>query len=298
VERGWPWMRSALAVVGGLAVLAVIVLAPNIRSWMGAPSPQREKHLHRLREGQTLPPNTEGLLYPRATASGDAKKLSLSTAFSPAAQTDGEPFNAHDGEWELDSGRLGVTQAGSVAGNNKKLRPRAYLANRYFSSDDFTAEVEMSYQFVDDQFAIDPEDQRTMEMAFRIKNVNIAAWAIPGKGMRLMWRYFTPDGVEQTGNSARDPDTAMDDEVPTPAERTPFQVQLSLKKHKQGTMVEARVNGVRFARKYLVGLNDATAKLAVGCHNLHCEFDDLTVQGAVRQKPPRKPDAPEAPESP
>src|SRR6185295_2086060 len=35
VERGWPWVRSALAVVGGLAVLAVVVLAPNIRAWLG-----------------------------------------------------------------------------------------------------------------------------------------------------------------------------------------------------------------------------------------------------------------------
>jgi hypothetical protein len=84
----------------------------------------------------------------------------------------------------------------------------------------------------------------------------------------------------------------MNDEVPTPAERTPFRVQLSLKKVKQGTLVEARMNGTRVARKYLVGLSDATGRLALGCHNLHCEFDDLTVQGAPRPKPPER--APEA----
>ena len=91
---------------------------------------------------------------------------------------------------------------------------------------------------------------------------------------------------------------AIDDEVPTPSERTPFRVQLSLKKHQKGTMVEARVNGVRFARKYLVGLTDATAKLVVGCHNMHCEFDDLTVQGAVRQKPARPQGPANAPDAP
>ncbi|HEY8206229.1 MAG TPA: serine/threonine-protein kinase [Myxococcaceae bacterium] len=294
VERGWPWVRSALAVVGGLAVLAVVVLAPNIRGLLGAEDAHaggpREKHLHH-HEGEKYPNNTEGRLYARASAGGGDKKLSLSTAFSPATQKDGEPFNAHDGEWELDSGRLEATQAGSIPSDGKKIRPRAVLEERYFSSDDFTAEVEMAYQGVDDQFALEPDDQRTMELAFRTRDINIAVWALPGKEIRLMWKYLTADGVDQAGNSARDPDLEMNDEVPTPGERTPFRVQLSLKRLKQGTQVEARMNGTRVARKFLPGLTDATGRLALGCHNLHCEFDDLTVQGLPKPKPERGPDA-------
>jgi len=289
VERGWPWVRTGLALVGGLALLAVVVRAPWRDRWRdGGPGELRARYQHQ-HAGEPLPANTQGQLYPRATLSGDARKLALSTSFSPATPKDGEPVNAHDGEWELDSGRLEAIQAGNVASNGKKLRPRAYVADRYFGSEDFTAEVEMAYQPVSDQFHLEEDDQRYMELSFRIAGTNISAWALPGKGMRLMWRYFTPDGVEQTGNSARDPDTAVDDEIPTPAERTPFRVQLSLKKHKQGTMVEARVNGMRFARKYLVGLSGATAKVAMGCRNLHCEFDDLAIQGVPRPKPPRNP---------
>jgi predicted Ser/Thr protein kinase len=295
VERGWPWVRSALAVVGGLAVLAVVVLAsPNLRGVVGAGADTvvgglREKHRHH-HQGEQYPTNTEGRLYPRASVNGDAKKLSLSTSFSPATQKDGESLNAHDGEWELDSGRLEATQAGSVPSDGKKLRPRAILEDRYFSSDDFTAEVEMAYQTVDDQFTLEADDQRSMELAFRTRDINIAVWAIPGKELRLMWKYLTPDGVDQAGNSSRDPDQEMNDEVPTPAERVPFRVQLSLKKLKGGTQVEARMNGTRVARKYLPGLTDVTGRLALGCRNLHCEFDDLTVQGAPRPKPDR-PDA-------
>ncbi|HVE87078.1 MAG TPA: protein kinase [Myxococcales bacterium] len=285
VERGWPWVRTALTVVGGLALLAVLIRAPWRDYLDGAQAGPREKHVHH-HQGETLPTNTEGLLYPRATAGGDAKRMVLTTAFSPATVKDGEPINAHDGEWELDSGRLEATQAGGVPGNGKKIRPRAVLTDRYLSTDDATVEVEMAYQLVDDQFQLDEEAQRYIELSFRIKGMNISAWAIPGKGMRLMWRYSTPDGVEQMGNSARDPDTIMLDEVPTPAERTPFRVQLTLKKQKQGTLVEAKLNGTRFARKLLPGLTDVTTRVAVGCRNLHCEFDDLMVQGAVRSKPP------------
>ena len=296
VERGWSWVRSALAVVGGLAVLAVVVLlVPNLREKVGdaATAGLREKHTHH-HQNEQYPNNTEGRLYPRASVNADAKKVSLSTSFSPATQKDGEAFNAHDGEWELDSGRLEATQAGSVPSDGKKLRPRAVLEERYFSSDDFTAEVEMAYQTVDDQFTLEADDQRTIELAFRTRDINIAVWAIPGKEIRLMWKYLTADGVDQAGNSARDPDLEMNDEVPTPPERTPFRVQLSLKKLKQGVQVEAKMNGTRIARKYLPGLADVPGRLALGCKNLHCEFDDLTVQGAPKAKPDR-PDAGSAP---
>jgi len=276
-------------------VLAVVVLAvPSLRERVGDAAPGlREKHTHH-HSGEKYPNNTEGRLYARASVNADPKKVSVSTAFSPATQKDGEAFNAHDGEWELDSGRLEATQAGSVPSDGKKLRPRAILEDRYFSSDDFTAEVEMAYQTVDDQFTLESDDQRSMELAFRTRDINIAVWAIPGKEIRLMWKYLTADGVDQAGNSARDPDLEMNDEVPTPPERTPFRVQLSLKKLKQGVQVEAKMNGTRIARKYLPGLSDATGRLALGCRNLHCEFDDLTVQGAPKVKPDR-PDAGSAP---
>jgi hypothetical protein len=104
--------------------------------------------------------------------------------------------------------------------------------------------------------------------------------------MRLLWRYFTPEGKEVSGNSARDEDSFGEDEVPVP--KGEFRVKLVLKKSGDGTDVKAYVNGRRFAHKELKGLSARTAKIAVGCRNSRCEFDALKVTGMIRERPPRR----------
>jgi serine/threonine-protein kinase len=287
VERGWNGLKAGLMVVGLLAVLAFVVRAPW-RDWLQGDRGQgrRTRDRQRLEKGKP-PGNTDAELYTQAAVTGDTRQVVLRTGFEPAEEGKGEEFNAHDGEWKLGEGRVEVVQAGNQAAGVKKLRPRMYVAKRYFTSDDFTAEVEMAYHFIGDELALEEDAQQYLELSFRIAGTNVSAWAIPGKGMRLMWSYMTPEGLEQVGNSARDPDTAVDDEVSAPAPGEPFKVQLSMKKYRQGSLVEARINGIRFARKYLPGLQNATGKVALGCRNLYCEFDDLSISGAVRQKPPK-----------
>ena len=58
-------------------------------------------------------------------------------------------------------------------------------------------------------------------------------------------------------------------------------MKLALKKRSNGTEVEAFLNGQRFARKLLKGLEGRIGKVALGCRNLHCEFDDLKVWGKI-----------------
>ena len=107
--------------------------------------------------------------------------------------------------------------------------------------------------------------------------------------MRLLWRYLLPDGTEVVGNSARDMESMVEDEVPVPPAGKPFRVRLTLRRHQGGTLAEAFLNGDRFARKLLLGLSGQVAKVAVGCRNLRCEFDNLQVQGTQVDRSARRP---------
>ena len=106
--------------------------------------------------------------------------------------------------------------------------------------------------------------------------------------MRLMWRYYTPDGVEVADNSARDLSNLVEDEVQVPPGR--FKVKLRLQKNKAGAIdVEAFVSGQRFAHKVLPGLAGQVGKVALGCRNLSCRFDDLVVHAKPAARPaPRR----------
>jgi hypothetical protein len=77
----------------------------------------------------------------------------------------------------------------------------------------------------------------------------------------------------------------VEDEMPTPPEGRPFRVKLTLKRKKNGTEVEAFANNQRFAKKLLVGLEGQVGKVAVGCRNLQCEFDDLKATGKIAARP-------------
>jgi serine/threonine-protein kinase len=207
--------------------------------------------------------------------------------FEQAPDDSGEILNAHTGHWTLTNGTLQATQYGdpTEAGH---LLPRTYLRNRYWSSDDFEAAVDVEVENLPPEFPpVNPETtQRFAELAFRIKDLQVSVFAIPGTDMRLGWRYFTPDGREHQGNSTRDlVNELVEDAVKVP--RGPFRVRLKLEKMKNGDVnVQAWVNRTRFVRTVLPGLSGQVGKVALGCRNLVCRFDNLEVTG----KPERQPD--------
>lgn len=297
IERGWNGLRAGLTVIGGLAVLAfALKLLPGGETIEVKPengSTQTvtigDKKFEIKVQGSSgpvaFPRNTEGELFTGAVAGRAGSRETVSLAFDGAGK---EEINAHAGAWQLTGGVLASTQAGNDTGDPNLLRliPRAYLAHRYYSTDDVTLEVDMSVHSVKDRFPIEPEAQQFGELALRIKDLQVSVFAIPDVGMRLLWRYFTPDGVEVIGNSARDLENLVEDETPVPKGR--FRVKLALKKRKNATDVEAYVNGQRFAHKTLVGLTGQTGKIALGCRNLHCEFDDLEVSGKAMPRPTRR----------
>jgi len=104
--------------------------------------------------------------------------------------------------------------------------------------------------------------------------------------MRLQWRYESATGTEVTGSSAEDTQGLVQDEMPTPPDGTPFRMKLTLRRHKGGgTEVEAFVNGERFAHRILQRLTTRTGRIALGCRNLHCDFDRLTIEGKAVAAP-------------
>jgi serine/threonine-protein kinase len=106
--------------------------------------------------------------------------------------------------------------------------------------------------------------------------------------MRLAWRYFTEDGREVVGNSALDTDNLVEDEMPLPA-HGPYLIGLQMQRGKNGgVLVEAYLNNERFARKLLPGLENRVGKVALGCRNLACTFDDLKIRGVLESRPQRR----------
>jgi hypothetical protein len=217
----------------------------------------------------------------------------FSIDFEPNSQgpNTGEEINTHCGQWKLDDGALTAVQWGGPTdlAEHPRLVPRAYVGHRYFSADDFTAEVDLQLEDLPGEFPpLAADAQQFGELSFRIKDLQVSIFAIPESGMRLMWRYFTPDGVEVADNSARDLTNLVEDEMQVPIGR--FKVRLKLSKAKSGSVdVEAFVNGQRFAHKVLPGLAGQVGKVALGCRNLSCRFDDLKASGRAAARPvPRK----------
>jgi serine/threonine-protein kinase len=150
---------------------------------------------------------------------------------------------------------------------------------------------------------LDPEkNQRFGELAFRIKDLQVSLFAIPGGDLRVNWRYFTRDGEEHTGNSTRDRvDELLEDAMKVP--RGEFRVRLKLTALRNGDVdVEAFVfdphasprgdeeapREKRFARIVLPDLSGQVGKVALGCRNLHCRFGDLKAHGKVASRPQGK----------
>ncbi len=290
IQHGWRGVRGALMVIGALSVLAYLAqrgLFGKVER-DGKPAGLINGVLHAFdghgHEGPgKFPPNTNGELFVGAGVQELGKGVQeLSLRFEQGE----EEINAHAGYWRLEDARLKATQAGSET-DGQKLVPRAYVAHRYFSSDDFSAEVEIRMRDLEKDFPSEPDAQHFAELAFRIKDLQVSAFAIPGANMRLGWRYYTPDGIEQVGNSARDLENMVEDEMPVPADGRPFRVRLTLRRKKNAVEVEGFVNDQRFVRKQLIGLEGRVGKIALGCRNLQCEFQDLVVVGKTAQRPGR-----------
>lgn len=270
-----PTFKAGAAVVLALVVLAVVLkLAPRTSA---------------VNEFRALPVwygDTEDELFSQSAVGGE--KGSFALDFEPGGT---EELNAHAGDWRLDDGALIARQfGGPTAGSEQpKLVPRLYVAHRYFAADDFEAQVDLQVEPLSSEFPPVPEEaQQFAELSFRIKDLQVSLFAIPDTGMRLMWRYFLPDGTEVVDNSARDLTNLVEDEVSMPPGR--FRAKLKLQALKNGSVdVEAYVNGQRFAHKVLPGLAGQVGKVALGCRNLSCRFDDLQVSGKAMARPvPRK----------
>jgi serine/threonine protein kinase len=291
IENSWKGIRLGFGVIGAIAVIGIA-----IKLLFGAKGDGKDVLLETSglnvlfdKSGESsgplgFPPNTDDELFSSVQANANGSELTL--GFDKGE----EELNVHAGQWTLEDGVLRVLQAGSEAPKGKKLIPRAYVAHRYFSSDDLYAETRVRMNHPGPEWAKEEDAQQFAELAFRIKDLQISVLAIPGKDLRLGWRYFTTDGTENTGNSARDlVREMMEDAMPTPPEGEAFTLKLSLKRRKGGTEVEAFVNRTRIVKKFLPGLEGQIGKVALGCRNMQCEFDNLRVVGKPSQRPQRAP---------
>jgi serine/threonine-protein kinase len=288
LRSGFRKVRAVLSVLGGIMALCFVVRAV----WGPVRIPlTEEKDLvigwsrPRLEDAiKPWPANTNGDLFATSTVGELAEgRVRLDMDFVAGE----EELNAHAGSWSVSSGKLTAEQGGNdTSGGKGKLIPRAYLAHRYFSTDDFSAEVMMGVRPLGKGYSEEPDAQHYGELAFRITDLQVSVFAIPGAGMRLSWRYTTGEDHEVVGNSAQEVESLVEDETPVPMDG-PFRVKLQLKKKKTGVEVEAFLNGQRFARKYLEGLQGRAGKVAMGCRNLVCTFEDLTVRGQPMKKPQR-----------
>jgi serine/threonine-protein kinase len=290
LRSGWRRVRAGLSVVGGLAVLGIAVrwfvgpvslhMGQDDRVVIGTNGLQ-------VRKGdKPWPPNTYGEVFTHVTVvkpSKPGEKPRFEVGFDAGGE---EELNVHSGQWTLVDGQLRALQGGKETGG-QRLVPRAYVAHRYFSSNDFRADVVMDVKPLGPEYGEEPDAQHYGELAFRIKDLQVSAFAIPDVGMRLAWRYFTDDGQEVVGNSAQDTDDLVEDEMPLPR-HGPYLVSLRMQRVKNAVLVEAFLNNERFARKLLPGLEDRVGKVALGCRNLACTFDDLKVRGPLEARPRRK----------
>lgn len=207
--------------------------------------------------------------------------------FEAAEPDAGEELNTHTGLWSLKDGVLEAVQYGETV-ERDHLVPRAYLARRYYASDEFEASVDMELASLPAEFPpLDPEkEQQFAELGFRIRDLQVSLFAVPGSGMRLGWKYYTREGQEHAGTSTHEQvEELLADQVRVP--RGVFTARLRLRKVKGDVNVEAFVNKTRVARKVLPGLAGQVGKVAVGCRNLVCRFDNLKVSGIAAERPKR-----------
>jgi serine/threonine-protein kinase len=135
--------------------------------------------------------------------------------------------------------------------------------------------------------AVDYKNQQHFaELAFRINDLQVSVFAIPGTDMRMGWSYFRKDGREEQGNSVTDLQDLQGDPVRVPNGR--FRLRLRLTPLKGGDVTaEAWMNSSRITKQVLPGLGGLVGKVALGCRNHLCRFDNLTINGTPGERPER-----------
>ncbi|MFO0596814.1 MAG: serine/threonine-protein kinase [Myxococcaceae bacterium] len=211
----------------------------------------------------------------------------VTLTFDP--ETDGgEELNLHAGLWDLDGGVLTATQYGDAL-QHEGLIPRAYVAHRYYVADRFEASVDVEILPLPPDFpAVDYKaTQHFAELAFRINDIQVSVFAVPGADMRVGWAYFKKNGQKVDGNSATEVEDLQADPVRVPQGK--FRMKLKLTALKGGDVsAEAWVNNTRITKQVLPGLAGAVGKVALGCRNHVCRFDNLSFEGQIGARPVAK----------
>lgn len=271
VEKSWTGFKAALMSVG---VLGLLVTASNL--WLAR---------DRTATAAAAPGwyrDTEGVVFGSAV-----EGESLVVNFSGEGE---ERLNSHAGVWKVEGGTLSAVQWGDHVEDltHPEVVPRTYLAHRYYPADEFRAEVEVQVQALGAAFPpLGTGEPRYTELSFRIKDVQVSVFAIPGVQPRLVWRYFS-NGKEVSGSSAEDPENVVANAGPMPANGK-FRLGLELSRAEGGAVdAVARVDGQTVARKLLPGLAGKVAKAALGCRNLSCRFARLEVKGKQADRPASK----------
>jgi serine/threonine-protein kinase len=273
----------ALGVLGGMALLG-----GALKFWpRGAADDHPGWEKPEQVKGPAWYDDTEGEIFTTVKTEGSSVLVDFDAQGS-------ELLNTHAGVWKLQEGALTAVQyGGPMQEEHPKLVPRAYIAHRYWASDDFVAEVDMELNDLGTDFPkLPPKSQRYGELAFRFHDTQVSLFAIPGSNLQLNWHYFGNDGAEVQDSSDHDVDNLTEDEVRVPTGR--FHLKLSLTRGKNGNVVATAWlnNNTEITRKVLPALAGQVGKVALGCRNLSCKFDNLTVTGKPEQRPKQDKDKP------
>jgi serine/threonine-protein kinase len=110
--------------------------------------------------------------------------------------------------------------------------------------------------------------------------------------MQMNWHYFSADGTEIEDSSDHDVDHLDEDEVLVPNGRFHMRLQLSRGAKPGNVIATAWVNNTEITRKVLTGLSGQIGKAALGCRNLVCRFDNLTITGKAQPRPKQEKEKP------
>ncbi len=267
--------------VGALLLLALGGVGAAVKLWPQGPEP-----------APTKPPQWYTDMEDETSVTGHDTPDGFQIDFQPNGD---EELNFHAGLWRPEKDGLVAYQYGgtTMASEHPHLVPRMYVAHRYFYADQYDAEVELELKPLPPEFPpLGADAQRFGELALRIRDLQVSAFAYPGLGVRLVWRYFNAQGNVEKGNSAQDQADGIGDEWAVPEGK--FKLRLKLEKGKNGAVdAQAYVNGHVFAHESFPGLAGQVGKAALGCRNLECRFTKLTVAGKPAPRPAQRKDKPD-----
>ena len=273
-QPGGGW-KAGVFVLGALLVLGLVLKLWPVSRDVVTPLPAAPPAWYHDSDDDEL--------LSSVTTTGD----SFTLGFEPVADG-GEDLNLHSGLWTAEKGVLSALQYGGPL-QHDVLVPRAYVAKRYFLADRFEAAVDVEIEPLPPEFPpIDPQsNQHFAELAFRINDLQVSVFAIPGTDMRIGWRYFRKDGKQEEGNSATDLTELHGDPVRVPAGK--FRLRLKLTALKSGDVnAEAFMNNTRVTRQVLPGLAGMVGKVALGCRNHVCRFSNFAVDAQPGPRPPTR----------